>query len=66
MVNYDFGEKMITWECRNWSRRGFEGTMFGTAFYGDQGSLVMTGSGYKIYDRKDALVEEKTGRKRQN
>jgi len=61
VVNYEFGDKMITWEGRNWHRRGFEGTMFGASFYGDQGTLVIDGAGYKIYDRMDKLVEEKGG-----
>jgi len=61
VVNFDFGDKMITWEGRNWHRRGFEGSMFGAEFYGDQGTLVLSGTGYKIYDRMDKLVEEQTG-----
>jgi len=61
VVTYEFGDRMITWEGRNWHRRGFEGSMFGAAFYGDQGSLILTSTGYKIYDRKDKLVEENAG-----
>ncbi|NQU23497.1 MAG: Gfo/Idh/MocA family oxidoreductase [Candidatus Nealsonbacteria bacterium] len=62
VVTYEFGDKLITWECRNWHRRGFEGTMFGAAIYGDQGSLIMGSNDYKIYDRADKLVEESPGR----
>ena len=36
VVTYDFGDKAITWEGRNWHRRGFEGATFGIAFYGDK------------------------------
>ncbi|OHB68121.1 MAG: hypothetical protein A2V70_13985 [Planctomycetes bacterium RBG_13_63_9] len=36
--------------------------MFGASFYGDQGTLVMNGTGYKVYERKDKLVEENPGR----
>ncbi len=50
VVTYDFGDKAITWEGRNWHRRGFEGSTFGIAFYGDQGSLILDGSSYKILD----------------
>ena len=60
VVTCEFGDKMITWEGRNWHRRGFEDQMFGASFYGDQGTLVLTGSGYKVYDRQDKLVGEKT------
>lgn len=61
VVTYEFGDKMIVWEGRNWHRRGFEGSMFGATFYGDQGTLIITGAGYKVYDRKDKLVEEQGG-----
>ncbi len=50
VVTYDFGDKAITWEGRNWHRHGFEGSMFGIAFYGENGSLVIDGNNYKIYD----------------
>ncbi|MBN2473393.1 MAG: Gfo/Idh/MocA family oxidoreductase [Pirellulales bacterium] len=61
VVTYEFGDKMITWEGRNWHRRGFEGSMFGASFYGSQGTLVIDGGGYKIYDRQDKLIEEQGG-----
>jgi len=61
VVTFEFGDKMITWEGRNWHRRGFEGSMFGASFYGDRGTLVIDGSGYKMYDRMDKPVEEKSG-----
>ena len=50
IVTYDFGDSAITWEGRNWHRRGFEGTMFGIAFYGDRGSLVFGDINYTVYD----------------
>jgi len=61
VLTFAFDRCMITWEGRNWHRRGFEDSMFGAAFYGDQGTLVVLGAGYKIYDRADKLVEEKGG-----
>jgi len=50
VVTYDFGDKAITWEGRNWHRHGFEGATFGIAFYGDKGSLVIDGNDFKVYD----------------
>ncbi len=50
VVTYDFGDKGITWEGRNWHRRGFEDSTFGIAFYGDKGSLVLDGRTAKFYD----------------
>src|SRR5690349_11768459 len=39
VTTYDFGDKEITWEGRSWHPRGFEGSQFGIAFYGDQGTM---------------------------
>ena len=60
VVTFEFGDRMITWEGRNWHPRGFEGEQFGAAVYGDNGALVFLGSGYKQYDRQDKLVAEKS------
>ncbi len=35
--------------------------MFGATFFGEQGSLVITGGGYKVFDRQDKLIEERSG-----
>jgi predicted dehydrogenase len=59
-VSFDFGDKMITWEGRNWQRRGFEDSTFGFAFYGDRGTLVCGGNDYKIYDPEDKQIARQT------
>ena len=57
LVNYDFGDKILTFENRNWHRRGFEGTdAADIAFYGDRGSLIIGGTSYKIYDRENRQI----------
>ena len=53
VVTWDFGDKALTWEGRNWHQHGFEGSQFGVTFYGDKGSLVITSNEYKIYDSGD-------------
>ncbi len=61
VVSYDFPEnKTIVWEGLSWSPRGFEGEMFGASFHGDQGTLVLLGTGYKQYDMQNKLVTEKS------
>lgn len=50
-VLYDFGEKSITWEHRQWSARGIEGRSHGVAFYGERGVLILDRSGWKVYDQ---------------
>lgn len=52
VTTFDFGGKGAVWESHSHHPRGFEGSGFGTAFYGDKGSMVMAGNGYKIYDPK--------------
>jgi predicted dehydrogenase len=59
-VTYDFGDKIITWEGRNWQRHGFEGSTFGFNFYGDRGTLVCDGNRYTIYDLGDKEVSQQT------
>ena len=60
-VTWDFGDKSIAWEGRSWHRRGFENSMFGIAFYGEQGTLVIDGSGYHLYDLKEVEVSKQSG-----
>jgi predicted dehydrogenase len=61
VVTWDFGDRSITWEGRSWSKRGFEGSMFGIAFYGEKGSIAIDGSSYKVYDANDKEVGKFTG-----
>jgi predicted dehydrogenase len=61
VVTYDFGDKMITWEGRNWSQRGFEGSGFGMAFYAERGSLVTEGPAFKMYDAAGKQIAEQSG-----
>jgi len=50
VVTFDYGDKGITWEGRSWHPRGFEGAAFGVAFYGDRGTMLIEGGGYRILD----------------
>jgi len=60
-VTYDFGDKSITWEGRSWHRRGFEDSMFGIAFYGDKGTIVIDGANYRVLDPQDKEIYKGTG-----
>jgi predicted dehydrogenase len=59
-VTFDFGDKSIAWEGRSWHPRGFEGTTFGIAFYGEKGTLLIDGGNWKILDFKGAEVDQGT------
>jgi predicted dehydrogenase len=58
---FDFGGKTIFWEGFSCQPRGFEGSQFGVAFYGDRGSLISDGGGYKILDLQNKLVASGSG-----
>ena len=49
-VHYDFGDRMIVWEHRQWSHRTIEGRSTAAAFYGDAGTLIVDRGGWKVYD----------------
>ena len=58
LVQYDFSDKRITWEHRLWSSHGTEGRSAAAAFYGDQGTLVVDRSGWKVYDLKEPITSD--------
>jgi predicted dehydrogenase len=60
-VTYDFGDKMIVWEGRSCHPYGLEGSGFGAAFYGDEGTVIIDGGGYRVLDNKGKLVKEVAG-----
>lgn len=57
---YDFGNKGINWECSSCHPRRNENRPF-VAFYGDQGTMEIRGTGYHIYDLDGAEVEVQKG-----
>lgn len=61
VVTFDYGDLMVTWEGRSAHLRGIEGSRFGAAFYGTEGTMVFVDTGYAVYTMRDQLVEEKNG-----
>lgn len=61
IVYYDYGCCAIAWEGRSCQAHGYEGSMFGAAFYGESGTLVTDGTNYTLYDGSDKTVERVTG-----
>jgi predicted dehydrogenase len=60
-VNYDYGDKLLVWENMNWHRRSFEPPGAGLGFYGRDGSLIMHGPSYKIYDMRGREIDAGSG-----
>lgn len=60
IINIEFGKsKSISWEGRSCNGLYVEGSSVGCIFYGEKGSLLITGSdGYKIIGLDNKLVKE--------
>jgi predicted dehydrogenase len=56
-ATFEFGDKMILWEHRCCHPHGLDGTGYGVAFHGDKGTLVINENAYKVFDRKDKVLE---------
>lgn len=60
VITLDFKENVsMTWEGRSCNGRQIEGSSVGVEFYGEKGSLVISGGNeYKVYDLNNNLVKE--------
>jgi predicted dehydrogenase len=64
VMTYDYGDLALVWELHSFqSQFPLEGTTAGTAFYGTEGSLLVDGSGWKVYLKKGevGLSEKPSG-----
>lgn len=61
VINLEFeGGKLISYEGRSCNPMTNESNSVGVMFYGDKGSILISGSnGYKIYDENNNLLEKK-------
>jgi predicted dehydrogenase len=50
VVSWEFDNCVLAYEHRMWSKHGCEGTSFGVAFYGDDGTLVIDDKGWRVED----------------
>jgi len=63
IVTYDFGDKLLSFEHASWHTRSLgERREDDIIVYGDQGSLVWGGAGYRLYDMKGKQTYENRGR----
>ncbi len=62
MVTFDFPEqKTITWEGLSWSPLGPHDDGFGISFHGTEGSIIIRGGGYKMYDMQQKEIGSGSG-----
>lgn len=50
IVTWEFPKTCLVYEHRMWSTHGTEGDSFGIAFYGDKGTLIVDGKGWRVED----------------
>jgi predicted dehydrogenase len=48
IVTWEFPQACIVWEHRLWSKHGTEGSGFGNAFYGENGTLIIDEKGWRV------------------
>lgn len=63
-INIEFpGKKYISWEGRSCNGHHIQGQSTGCEFYGDKGTLFITGGdSYIIYDDKNKIIKEEKSR----
>ena len=58
VVTYDYGDFMLVWELRSFSKtRPLEGAQYGAAFHGTDGALVIGGSRWTAYNKDGEVVQ---------
>jgi hypothetical protein len=58
-ATYTFpGEKIIICDCKSRNSYNTYGAANGAIVFGREGSVFLTGSGYKLYDREGKLLKE--------
>lgn len=62
-VVWDFTSKQMAWEGNSWSPPYQENGGIGIEIRGENGTLYIDDSGYKIYDLKRKVVEQKPGQR---
>ena len=60
VISCEFDDgRMMTWEGRSCNGQLIEGSSVGAMFYGDKGSLLITGSNaYTVYDLKSKVIKD--------
>lgn len=61
VVLFDTGAATIQWECRSWAARAPHDPAYDVAFFGENGSLLITAGGYTIHDPAGKETARGTG-----
>jgi predicted dehydrogenase len=59
IINFEFGNSIaMTWEGRSCNGKTIEGSTVGALFYGENGSLLIDGNTYTVFDLQSKVVKE--------
>jgi predicted dehydrogenase len=59
VINFEFGNNQaMTWEGRSCNGKTIEGNTVGALFYGENGSLLIDGNAYTVFDLQSKVVKE--------
>ncbi len=59
VINFEFGNNLaMTWEGRSCNGKTIEGNTVGALFYGENGSLLIDGNAYTVFDLQSKVVKE--------
>ena len=58
LINYEYPGAVIQYEMRLWSKPKLHGVTEGSAVYGENGWVLLTGRGWKAFDANGKLVKE--------
>jgi predicted dehydrogenase len=50
VATFDFPNTTVIWEHRVWSRTGFDGEGFSIVLYGERGTMIVDGRGWRVID----------------
>ncbi|HEY3373118.1 MAG TPA: Gfo/Idh/MocA family oxidoreductase [Prolixibacteraceae bacterium] len=59
IINFEFGNQIaMSWEGRSCNGKSIEGSTAGAMFYGENGSLLIDGNSYTVFDLQSKVVKE--------
>jgi len=59
IINFEFGNNIaMTWEGRSCNGKTIEGSTVGALFYGENGSLLIDGNAYTIFNLESKVMKE--------
>ena len=58
VANFDYGDKLITWECLSCQGKQPYHRGRGVTIHGTNGTVLLDRDGYEVYDPNDKMIEE--------